>query len=104
MKRRTSSLRFMAACAAMLAAFVQGGHAQEKHSPPSEISKLGSILGSFEGDATVTEGGKTMRGKAYVEQAALTIVGPDAYTLTWVSKLDGKKTGGGEEQLHRVTK
>jgi hypothetical protein len=182
MKCWTSSLRLMVACAAMLAAFIQSGHAQEKHSPPSEISKLGSILGSFEGEATVTEGGKTMKGKvrhsnlqiadgwgflmdevismedgsaykshniigydagggkvhvysvtnageshdhigswtnpktisvqydgkwegkAYIEKAALAIDGPDSYTLTWTATLDGKKAGGGEEKLHRVTK
>jgi hypothetical protein len=182
MKRWTSSVWLSAACAALLAAFIQSGHAQDKPSPPSVITKFTAILGSFEEDATLTEGGKTMKGKvrhsnsqitdgwgflmdevismedgsaykshniigydagggkvhvysvtnaaethdhigswtnpktisvqydgkwegkAFVEKAALTIVGPDAYTLTWTATLDGKAAGGGEEKLHRVTK
>lgn len=41
-------------------------------------------------------------GKPFVEDAVLTLDGPDAYKLVWSAMLGGKKVGSGEEKLHRV--
>jgi hypothetical protein len=48
--------------AAFLGSHIQIGQAQEAKGPPAQISKLQAIVGSFEGEATMTEGGKSMKG------------------------------------------
>jgi hypothetical protein len=42
---------------------VMMGYAQEKKSPPEQIHRLEAISGTFEGEATMTEGKKSTRGK-----------------------------------------
>jgi hypothetical protein len=172
--------RILIATTIVIPFLVLTGHAQEKKGPPEQIRKLEAILGTFEGEATLMEGGKSSRGmvhhtnasisdgwgflmeevitmedgtvykshniigydagggkvhvfsvtnagethdhkgawtkpttvsveydgkwegKSYIEKASLTLDGTDAYTLTWISSLGGKKAGSGEEKLHRV--
>jgi hypothetical protein len=52
----------LAAVALLLVAFVQAGRAQEKKGPPEQIRKLDAIVGTFEGEATITEAGKSTKG------------------------------------------
>ncbi len=54
--------RILIAAAVTLAFVVLAGHAQEKKAPPEQIGKLEAIQGTFEGEATMTEGGKSMKG------------------------------------------
>lgn len=170
------------AIALLCASVAQRGQSQEVSSPPEQIRKLSTIVGTFEGEATMTMGGKSMKGKIrhvnssvsdgwgflmdevvtmedgstyksfnivgydagggkvhvfsvtnagethdhkgswtkpnavsvqydgrwegkpYVEKAALTLDGPDAYTLSWNATLGGKTAGSGEEKLRRVSR
>jgi hypothetical protein len=46
----------------LLVSHLHIGQAQEQKAPPTQISKLEAIVGSFEGEVTMTEGGKTMKG------------------------------------------
>lgn len=85
--------------AVLLTFLFQNGHAQEKKAPPEQITKLQNIVGEFEGEATVVEGGKS-----YVEKAMLTIDGPDSYTFSWNAKQEGKTVGSGKEKLRRASR
>ena len=54
--------RILIAAAVAFPFVVLTGHTQEKQVPPEQIRKLEAILGTFEGEATMTEGGKLLKG------------------------------------------
>jgi hypothetical protein len=54
---------YRVAIAVLCASAVQHGQSQEMSSQPEQIRKLGAIVGTFEGAATMTMEGKSMKGK-----------------------------------------
>jgi hypothetical protein len=91
---------------------VQNGHAQDKPMPSSEITRLGAIVGDFEGVATVTEGGKTMNGKVrhsnsqfadgfgFLMDEIITMEDGSAYKS---HNIIGYDAGGGKIHVYSVT-
>jgi len=59
---KTSSLSRFVPCAVWLALLLPAaGRAQEAPKPPAEIQRITALAGNFDGEASYTAGGKTMR-------------------------------------------
>jgi hypothetical protein len=102
----------VATVAALLAAFVQAGHAQEKKEPPEQIRKLDAVQGTFEGEATITEAGKSTRGmvrhtnstisdgRGFLMDEVITMEDGSAYKS---HSIIGYDAGGGKVHVFSVT-
>jgi hypothetical protein len=88
------------------------GQAQEKKVPPEQISKLDAILGIFEGEATMTEGGKSSKGNVHHTNSSISdgwgflmdeVVTMEDGTMYKSHNIIGYDAGGGKVHVFSVT-
>jgi hypothetical protein len=88
------------------------GSAQDKPMPPEQMQKLKSILGSFEGTATLVEGASTKTGKVRHTNTAISdgwgflmdeIVDMEGGNAYKSHNIVGYDAGGGEMHVYSVT-